>query len=207
MSCQPVYPESKTTLLEFSQARLHLQAKHNVPNAAMESLSQLDQAELPPGNTVMRHSQVLHLLDASTMGRDLDRRVHMCPADHVAFVDSPHLPTRQFADLIACPVCGAPRYHDDGTTPRKVFHYMPLGPQLAALFARDDLTAQLMQSMVPPDDPSEGYRRCDEHHKSRARRDRMQKYPEFAKRVHTHTHAHTHTSPLKKKFENSLKTT
>lgn len=183
---EPLYPGSARTVLEFAQARLTVQTAHKVSDAAMEALAQQDRLDLPPGNNVPRHSSMLHLLDVAALGKDLDGRVHMCPNDHVAFVDSKHVPERQYAALEACPVCDAPRYKEDGVTPRKVFHTIPLGPQLATVFGRDDLVAQFRPTLVPPDDPSDGLRRCDDHHKSRAWRERMQQHPAFAEKVRLH---------------------
>ena len=42
--------------------------------------------------------------------------------------------TGPFDNLEECPICHEARYLDDTSTPRRVFHTIPIGPQLQALW-------------------------------------------------------------------------
>lgn len=52
--------------------------------------------------------------------------------------------TGQYKDLRSCPYCKEARYHHDGKTPRKVFHYLPVTQRLKTYFS-DEGTASKMQ--------------------------------------------------------------
>jgi len=61
---------------------------------------------------------------------------HCCTQSCVAFT-GPH------ANLTTCPRCNRPRYHSDGTSPRKVFQYIPLIPRLLAFFLNRELNERM----------------------------------------------------------------
>ena len=175
----PLFDGSDTTVMEHLRARYALQAQMKISQGAMAGMSTLAQAEMPPGNNVPGWKSATDMIDKHIFPGE--RQVHMCPAGHVAFVNSLWDSERQYADLHACPVptCGASRYKEGTLTPVSVFHYLPLGQLVASVHARGELVALLLKCLT--DAPN--LAASDDIQHTRGFRERMNADPDFAKDV------------------------
>jgi hypothetical protein len=175
----PLFNGSDTTVMEHLRARYALQAQMKISQGAMAGMSTLAQAEMPPGNNVPGWKSATDMIDKHIFPGE--RQVHMCPAGHVAFVNSLWDSERQYADLHACPVptCGASRYKEGTLTPVSVFHYLPLGQLVASVHARGELVALLLKCLT--DAPN--LAASDDIQHTRGFRERMNADPDFAKDV------------------------
>lgn len=73
----------------------------------------------------------------------VDKLSELSAVDYHCCVESCAAFTGPHAKLAVCPLCKRPCYRSDGKTPRKVFHYIPLIPQLLAFYLNRELNQRM----------------------------------------------------------------
>jgi hypothetical protein len=132
---KPLHPGCSVSMLGLIQRVVALQTRHKASDKHSEDVMSLcHELTDPPHPRTYRQAKTI--MEKTCMSNCT--QIPACPDDHIVFYNSPFDPEYQYADLDECPQCGASKLDLDGN-PVRVFHHIPLGDHVEAIFCLKDV--------------------------------------------------------------------